>query len=316
MIDGDWAPWTCGCATDPTRSGATRRCEACDASRPPFCVYLITNKTNGKGYVGYTSKGVEGRWRGHCNEKSTCSALRNAIKRHGRDAFDRTVLEWCRTAKEAKSRETVWIADLGTLAPDGYNLTDGGEGNHPSDETRKKLSRASMGHEVNAKTREAVALSNRIRGLRGVSRETRRKISEASRNVSDETRAKLSAATKARYERAPESQETREKKAAAARAAWAAGKHSTPLSEDTRQKLSAARLRRGSLSQASREKLSVAVRAGKAKSPMSHEGRARIAEASRRRMLTCLRDERGRVVVAEAGTIGDETVEPIDLKKT
>ena len=38
-------------------------------------------------------------------------------------------------------REIFWIAKLNTKVPNGYNLTDGGEGLvNPSDETRAKMS--------------------------------------------------------------------------------------------------------------------------------------------------------------------------------
>ena len=304
------AAWVCACS-EP-REASILECEACGRRRPPFRVYLIVNMINGKRYVGYTHKKLEVRWRGHCSKKSTCFALRNAIQRYGRENFSRVEIEWCDAAASAKSKEIYWIRTLETRAPNGYNMTDGGEGlSNPSIETRLKLARASTGHLVSRETRAAVGAANRGREI---SDETRKKLSEASRNCSDEKRASLSAANKARYERAPESAETREKKAAAARAAWATGRHSAPLSEETRKKLSAARLKRGPLSKTSREKLSIAVKAGKAKSPMSPEGRAKIVEASRARMKTCVRDERGRIVqdrdlATTAGTTEVSTVE-------
>jgi len=91
-------------------------------------VYLITNTTNGKRYVGQTSRGVECRWSEHlkCAFYESSSALHRAIRKYGNDSFKISVLEECRD-EFLDEREMYWIDELGTFARE-YNMTLGGDG--------------------------------------------------------------------------------------------------------------------------------------------------------------------------------------------
>lgn len=110
-------------------------------------VYCIDNLENGKKYIGQTTRELAERFREHCGNSGTSVSpkLKNAIKKYGKDCFCVEVL-WespeC-TQAELDAREMQLIADMGTLHPNGYNLTRGGSGGRHSDETKKLLSEKS-----------------------------------------------------------------------------------------------------------------------------------------------------------------------------
>lgn len=93
-------------------------------------IYLARNTRNGHGYVGQTSRALKKRWREHVYSARTgCTAmpLFAAIRKHGPDAFELTVLQECNTGPELDDAERHWIRELGTLR-EGYNATEGGHG--------------------------------------------------------------------------------------------------------------------------------------------------------------------------------------------
>lgn len=91
-------------------------------------IYKITNKINGKIYIGKTSKSVEKRWKEHCNDfqKERCERrpLYSAMKKYGIENFSIEEIEQCDNPEE---RETYWIEYYGSFK-NGYNATKGGDG--------------------------------------------------------------------------------------------------------------------------------------------------------------------------------------------
>ena len=49
-------------------------------------IYKITNRINGKVYIGQTRMSLNVRWWHHCNRKD-CPALHHAIKKYGAENF-------------------------------------------------------------------------------------------------------------------------------------------------------------------------------------------------------------------------------------
>ena len=91
------------------------------------CVYLITNSVNGKKYVGVT-KNIKTRMNSHASHTiPTKAAIKNAIKKHGRENFTIEVIEEG-SVDYCYEREPHWIAELNTLVPIGYNICTGGRG--------------------------------------------------------------------------------------------------------------------------------------------------------------------------------------------
>ncbi len=88
-------------------------------------IYKITNKVNGKSYIGQTRYTVEFRWKQHQFKKDNCH-FHNAIKKYGVDNFTVEILEECEF-KDLDSREMFYIAKYDTFN-NGYNSTIGGDG--------------------------------------------------------------------------------------------------------------------------------------------------------------------------------------------
>ena len=102
-----------------------------------YCLYLIT--LNGKKYVGQTNDTYR-RFSKHVKTYSGCRYIRNAIQTHGWENAAIEVLLADLTLEEANRLETHYIDTLGTLVPDGYNLTRGGDNREWCEEAREAQS--------------------------------------------------------------------------------------------------------------------------------------------------------------------------------
>jgi len=90
-------------------------------------IYKITGP-NGKAYIGYTTQIMHRRFAAHRRGAGTgCRALSNAIRKYGKAAFSAEVLLWDVPKEQLGEREREMIAIHNTLAPNGYNITPGGE---------------------------------------------------------------------------------------------------------------------------------------------------------------------------------------------
>ncbi len=80
------------------------------------------------------------RWSNHCASiDNSTLVFHKAIKKHGCDAFEHTVLEICDSAAAALQREIFWIAqNKSTIDECGYNMTKGGEGNVMTEASKEK----------------------------------------------------------------------------------------------------------------------------------------------------------------------------------
>jgi group I intron endonuclease len=93
-------------------------------------IYLITNKVNGKRYVGQTVSKLNSRWATHKRraERGSEFALHRAIRVHGKDAF---TIEVIAESLECflDTLEVFFIKLYNTKSVYGYNMTDGADGN-------------------------------------------------------------------------------------------------------------------------------------------------------------------------------------------
>jgi group I intron endonuclease len=109
-------------------------------------IYLITNKINGKRYVGQTSQSLQKRWNRHKSPMNhrRSSYLYNAICKYGAESFEIKPLVIVGTKQEMDYYEQELIKVLDLRNPEkGYNLTEGGGGMlgfKLSKETRQKMS--------------------------------------------------------------------------------------------------------------------------------------------------------------------------------
>jgi group I intron endonuclease len=91
-------------------------------------IYKITNKINGKVYIGKTEGAIEKRFKQHLSEcnKDRCKnrPLYRAMQKHGKENFEVSLIEETDNPEE---REIFWIAFYGSYSK-GYNATAGGDG--------------------------------------------------------------------------------------------------------------------------------------------------------------------------------------------
>jgi hypothetical protein len=83
-------------------------------------IYKITNKINGKWYIG-KHNGTDPNYFG------SGKLLKKAVEKYGKDNFDRIILEEVET--DINAREQFWIGETNAVDdPMSYNLASGGEG--------------------------------------------------------------------------------------------------------------------------------------------------------------------------------------------
>ena len=119
------------------------------------CIYLRTNLVNGKQYVGKTVDfekrekdwKYDGRYSGGIIDKARI--------KYGISNFSTTTLKECDTEEELNYWEQYYIKELKTKIPNGYNLTDGGDGIsgfHQTEETKQKSSISHKGKHSSPET--------------------------------------------------------------------------------------------------------------------------------------------------------------------
>jgi len=94
-------------------------------------IYKITNQISKKCYIGETKKNNPYiRWNEHkrkIEQGIGCPALQCAVKKYGIDNFTFEILIICFDDERYKF-EIEYIKKYNSIAPNGYNLTKGGEG--------------------------------------------------------------------------------------------------------------------------------------------------------------------------------------------
>lgn len=198
-----------------------RRIERQAGTIVTFELYIITCSMTHKQYVGITSSGLRQRWVRHLKLARVAKPkqlIHRVIKKYGAAAFNIKITGTANSWKGLCEMERAAIAFLNTKAPNGYNLTGGGEGQFglsPSPDTIAKLRAFNMGKVLSLETR--LKMRNARRGMiqsanarlkvgaaqRGkiISAEHRRIIaaSNRSRKVSAMTRFKMSESQRRRY---------------------------------------------------------------------------------------------------------------------
>ena len=180
-------------------------------------IYLIIDLTNWKKYVGqhhYHLEKLDSNYHGS-------GTIISKIYKKRPQTLKEVYLKTCYTQEELDEWEQYYIKFYNTLYPNGYNLTEGGEGCVACEETRKKISESNKG---------------RIAPNKGkpMSEEQKRKLSEINKGKhhSDETKRKMSEKRKGRHH----TEESKKKMSEIKK-----GKHH---SEETRRKMSEAAKRR------------------------------------------------------------------------
>ena len=223
-------------------------------------IYLIIDLTNWKKYVGQHHYHLE---KLDSNYHGSGQIIRQIYKKRPH-TLKEVYLKTCYTQEELDEWEQYYIKFYDTLYPNGYNLEEGGRGGVPSEEARRKMSKAKKGKRHSDEHRKK--LSKAAKG-KHISEETKKKISESTsgeknhmfgKHHSNETKKKIGEASKGRY-----------------------------YSEEARRKMSKAKKGK-KLSEEHRRKLSEAMKDKPAHNkgvPMSEETKKKISEANKRRNL-------------------------------
>lgn len=134
-------------------------------------IYKITNKINGKVYIGQTKKTIEERFQEHLKKAKihTNRYLYDAMNKYGYENFIISQIEKC-PDNNLNEKEIFWIAFYQSNNKlYGYNMTVGGGGgntwiNNPhKKETSKRLSQANKGkkHKMSNEWKQNITQSNK-----------------------------------------------------------------------------------------------------------------------------------------------------------
>ena len=261
-----------------------------------FVVYVVRCLVNGKLYVGKSTTGID-RWSEHVSDarRGKRKPLAMAIRAYGASVFEFNVHATFTTEAAAFDGERALIASFGCKAPNGYNLTDGGEG--PTGTKRSAETKAKHAAIMRERWSDPEHRARMIAVHRGKKRppETGAKIAAKAkgRKPSDDARAKMSKAQTGRVH----TEETRAK--------MAASHVGRPINHEALAKMHAANVGRIESAE-TRAKKSAALRGR----PHSAEHTAKIAASHRGKHHT---DEtKAKISAARRGMkLSPETVEKI-----
>lgn len=95
-------------------------------------IYCFTNSVNGKQYIGQAIN-IFDRIHQHkyryqnINDTGYKSSFHSALRKYGWDSFVWKIVEEC-SPEELDEKESFWIDEYQTIAPNGYNILRGGQG--------------------------------------------------------------------------------------------------------------------------------------------------------------------------------------------
>lgn len=110
-------------------------------------IYKITNKLNGKVYIGQTVRSVKERYKEHCRKSTT--VIDKAIKGVGKENFTVETIAQTDSIEELNELEKYYIKHFDSINPQkGYNQCEGGEnslGYHHREETKELMRKRKEG---------------------------------------------------------------------------------------------------------------------------------------------------------------------------
>lgn len=115
-------------------------------------IYKFTNKSNGKIYVGkhkYNKPELDKKY-------LTSGVLINkSIDKNGLDNFTQEIICICESLEELNNKERFYITHLNCMYPNGYNLTNGGDGiSEPTPDILERNRLAHLGKKQSEETKK------------------------------------------------------------------------------------------------------------------------------------------------------------------
>ena len=150
-------------------------------------IYLIIDLTNWKKYVGQHHYHIEGQL--DPNYHGSGHIIKMIYKKRP-ETLKEVYLKTCYSQEELDECEKYYIKLFNTLYPNGYNLTEGGNGGVPCEETRRKISNANKGKLIGKKNpfygkhhseENKIKWSEKKKG-KHISEETKKKLSKSNTN--------------------------------------------------------------------------------------------------------------------------------------
>lgn len=151
-------------------------------------IYCITNKINGKQYIGQTKHDDSTRIKEHfqiAKHTNRNLHLYNSIRKYGSDNFEITILKDNLSEDELDKWEMYYIGKYNTFE-NGYNNTIGGDGvrgYHHSEETKQKISENHNPNIYTTERAEKISFANKGKPK---SEEHKRKLSECAKQRTGE----------------------------------------------------------------------------------------------------------------------------------
>lgn len=147
-----------------------------------YCIYCITNKINGKTYIGqHKTDNLNDDYMG------SGILLKQAYNKYGIENFTKSILAVTEMKENVNILEKYFIESYHNEGKAEYNMAAGGDGGfvlrNASEEKlndwKIKIGKKSKGHTLSKEARERISMARKKYVF---SEETRRKIGEASRN--------------------------------------------------------------------------------------------------------------------------------------
>lgn len=151
-------------------------------------IYKITNKINGKIYIGQTVRSLTERISEHLRKRQ--SLVSKAIFKYGIENFTIEQIDHAHSINELNAKEQYWIDFYDCITPNGYNQCEGGGntvGYHHSEEAKLKMSIGHKGKKCGAEnsfygkthSEETKKRFSELRKGRKLSEEWKKRIAES-----------------------------------------------------------------------------------------------------------------------------------------
>lgn len=137
-------------------------------------IYKITNRLNGKCYIGLTKNNPNYRFNQH--KKRGTGLLKKAFSKYGEENFSLEILEKTSSLEMLNFLEKSYIEKYKSLSPKGYNLHTGGNSHEVSELTRERLKKAHLGKVLSKEHKKKISEGNKGKTI---TEKTRRKQSLA-----------------------------------------------------------------------------------------------------------------------------------------